>query len=276
MLSSLVVDSYRAHLSEVWGADLPFLLDYVDRATVGWSREQPRFARDVATDVGAPTLIIVGERDRWVAELQAGAALTAASAVRDRRSTMDPARNVANPFQILFTGGCYGLEETFAERPALGLMHNFRALAGGAFDPWLTVDQMSVNTGHQARIIGAMIACMNYRRVVIVQPIEHIARFAATLAFDLVGRQIRPEFYFFGVGEWSDRTRTREHAALTRAREAFGPIQQPGDPDTLDPRKLLGGEYSTRYFKEQSPLHNRGYACGALSPADMLVFTVRR
>ena len=57
---------------------------------------------------------------------------------------------------------------------------------------------------------------------------------------------------------------------MTRAREAFGPVQKIGDPNVLLASKLLGGEYEDRLATECDPVKSRGYACPALTPSAML------
>ncbi|MBI4449506.1 hypothetical protein HY634_00425, partial [Candidatus Uhrbacteria bacterium] len=171
------------------------------------------------------------------------------------------------PFHLLFTGGVYGLEAVYGERPAAALAADFNARTANAFAPRVSVDQFSQNTGHQARIIGQIVRSVGYQRIVVCLPIEHVARFAATVAFDLNERGLRVPFVFLGDGAWDEEIPQRH---MTRAREAFGPVQKVGDPGALLASKLLGGEYEDRLATECDLERSKGYACPALKPSAML------
>ncbi|MDP3770674.1 MAG: hypothetical protein Q8R16_00040 [bacterium] len=256
----LAMAPYREALERAWGAEFPALTDYLAVATAPWRQNAAVLRAELKRAPSAPTLILVGERaaeadgsgmrrEQFLAVLQAVKLLESA------------------PFHLLFTGGVYGLEEMYGERPAAALAADFNARTGHAFAPRVSVDQFSQNTGHQARIIGQIVRSVGYQRIVACLPIEHVARFAATVAFDLHVRDIHIPFVFLGDGAWEEEIPQRR---MTRAREAFGPVQKVGDPGVLLASKLLGGEYEDRLATECDPERSKGYACPALKPSMML------
>lgn len=268
---------YMKHLQSVWGADLPVLLAYVERATRPWrDQEMNRFRDSVRCHPGRPTrtLVVVGERDVHSSEEQFAAAQEACATVLEVSGSClhDTSRADPGSLLLLFTGGAHGVREPFAEVPALELMFLFRGRYGDVLDPYISVDQVSPNTRAQAQFIGSLIRSFPVDRIVFTLPIEHIARFAATLYGELsrsTEQELRlPMPFFLGAGRWSDWTRDRSSSGLTRAREAFGSVQVPGDPEVLADWKLLGSEYGVRYQREVEVSSDR--VASALSPGRML------
>ena len=250
---------YEERLLELWGFhEYPALKSYLEVATAPWRQSVAGLAKAVKAAPADATLIIVGERESPASgdPLDSDQYLAAIEAAR---------RVESGPFHILFTGGCTALTAHFGEIPAMPMAKQFSALTSGAYDNRISAEQLSLNTGHQGRIIGQIVKSRDFRRLVICQPNEHIARFCATLAFDLHERGLHVPMHFFGNGNWEDFIVQRE---MTRAQEAFGPIQ-PGHLAKL-PSKALGGEYSDRLATECDPKKSRGYACGALPPSLML------
>lgn len=264
---------WKPALSKLWGDRFGDLVDYLTFATTPWQWNVSDLQASLKRAPTAPTLILVGERSTTgdpATNGQYKAALQAVKLVEN------------SPFQVMFTGGVYGLEAFYGERPAWQMAQDFDRLTSGAYARQISVEQFSQNTGHQARVLGEVVKRIGFGRVVICIPIEHVARFAATLAFDMVERWTddferakdagKPmpklaEMIFFGNGDWEDVIPQRK---MTRAREAFGPVQGLDDPEVVLATKRLGGEYGERYHIEQDLEKSRGYACPALSPKAML------
>ena len=252
---------YRETLGRMWGLEFPALRDYLAIATTPWRVHAATLHADLKRDPRSRTLILVGERATepgvGMREEQFLAALQAVKLCEGSDT----------PYHILFTGGVYGLETAYGERPAFYLQRDFHARTYGAYAQRCSIEQLSQHTGHQARIIGQIVQSVGFRRIVVCIPIEHIARFSATLAYDLEQRTLAVQFVFFGDGNWEDEIPQRK---MTRAREAFGPIQKVGDPYVRLATKLLGGEYEDRLATECDPEKSKGYACPALRPSRML------
>jgi len=257
----LALAPYREALERVWGAELPALTEYLTIATAPWRQNAAVLRAELKRAPNAPTLILVGARtaeadgsgmrhEQFLAVLQAVKLCEAQT-----------------PFHVLFTGGVYGLETMYGERPAAALAADFNTRTANAFAARVSVDQFSQNTGHQARIIGQIVRSVGYQRIVACLPIEHVARFAATVAYDCNERDLRIPFVFLGDGAWEEEIPQR---MMTRAQEAFGPVQKVGDPGVILASKLLGGEYEDRLATECDPVKSRGYACPALKPSAML------
>ncbi len=253
---------YQKPLSMLWGNKYPYLVRYLTFATAPWQHNVRHLQQSIKQRPGAPTLVLVGERG-CPADGSVNGQLTAAV------QAVKIAENAGNPFHVLFTGGVYGLESLYGERPAADLYDDFNRLTANAYRRHCSTEQLSQNTGHQARVIGQMIASLGFGRAVSCIPIEHVARFTATLAFDVVERELALHLICFGNGDWSELIPQRN---MTRAHEAFGPIQTPDDSDAMLATKLLGGEYGERYFKEQSAAYNKNYACGAVDPEMMVMW----
>ncbi|MBI4142382.1 hypothetical protein HY480_00730 [Candidatus Uhrbacteria bacterium] len=266
-LLDAAIAPYGETLERMWGAEFPALRDYLAIATAPWQRNAAVLRADLKRAPSAPTLILVGERtadgNEWkMDDEQYFATLQAVK-------LCEP----ATPFHVLFTGGVYGLEDAYGERPAAALAADFHEWTDHAFVRHCSVEQFSQNTGHQARIIGQIVRSVGYQRIVICIPIEHIARFGATVAFDLAERGIHIPFVFLGSGAWGEEIPKRH---MTRAREAFGPVQKVGDPGVILASKLLGGEYEDRLATECDPVKSKGYACPALRPSAMLEYYVAK
>lgn len=264
---------WTPELKKLWDDRFPDLVSYLTVATSPWQWNVADLQASIKRAPTAPTLILVGERGTVQDPLDNGQYKAALQAVKLVENA---------PFQIMFTGGVYGLEAFYGERPAWSLAQDFDLLTGGAYARHISVEQFSQNTGHQARVLGEIIRRVGFGRVVVCIPIEHVARFAATLGFDMVERWLADgekakadgkaapklaEMIFFGNGDWEDLIL---HRRMTRAREAFGPVQALDDPDLVLATKRLGGEYGERYHVEQDLERSRGYACPALSPKAML------
>lgn len=256
---------YREALERVWGAEFPALTDYLAVATAPWRQNAAVLRAELKRAPHAPTLILVGERAAAAIGMRREQFLAVLQAVK----LCEP----QTPFHLLFTGGVYGLEEMYGERPAAALAADFNERTRDAYAARVSVDQFSQNTGHQARIIGQIVQSVGYQRIVVCLPIEHVARFAATVAYDLAERGLHIPFVFLGDGDWDDEIPQRH---MTRAREAFGPVQKIGDPDVLLASKLLGGEYEDRLATECDLEKSRGYACPALKPSAILEFYVAK
>jgi hypothetical protein len=84
-------------------------------------------------------------------------------------------------------------------------------------------------------------------------------------------RRAMPEIIFVALGDWNDRDplrgRDNDGEGISRAREAFGPMQAPEEAMYRD--KHLGCEYAERYAAEQDSIKNIGFACPAMSPEGM-------
>ncbi len=244
---------HRNGLEQLWGQNFPALVSYVARATGSWKQHLDALRRNITKDAPRPTLIIVGERG------SSHEPVHAATAAAELMAPHVP------HWDILFTGGVYGLAASHGEVPAATLASWFHNDTGHQFGSRASVDQFSKNTGHQGRIIGQIVRTIGYDWIIVCLPIEHIARFAATLAFDLHQHGYHRPFTFLGTGNWGDVIPERD---MTRAREAFGPIQSPEEAKLST--KRLGGEYAARLHTECFSPKRFDFACPALPPSDML------
>jgi hypothetical protein len=264
---------YSDYLQTVWGDELPALLRFVQATTPCWkTQEFPRFERAVRSDVQSKrVLVVVGQRDKRCLpeQIMAVAAIGRCIALQVGEKNHDLSRRCSGMFHVLFTGGVQCTLKKFAEMSALDMMIHFRQQFGREFEEAISIDQFSVNTVQQSRLIADLIRRFEIARVVVLLPREHISRFIATLGFALenAGGGF-PAFYCGAMGKWSDWTRDHEHPTLTRRREAFGPIQQLGDPDVLEPWKLLGGENGERLKRACDG--NAEHPQSALSPTRMM------
>lgn len=84
-------------------------------------------------------------------------------------------------------------------------------------------------------------------------------------------RREMPEMIFISFGDWSDRDprrgRDNNGEGISRAREAFGPMQTA--EDAIRPNRRLGCEYAERYYAEQNWMENSDLSCPAMLPDSM-------
>lgn len=207
-----------------------------------------------------------------------------------------------NALSLLFSGGVT-LTPEMGELPGNVMAEQFNAMTSGLYTHVVGADSFSMNTGDQGRALAAILFSRRIERVVFCHVIDHIARFGATIMAalrqmiraendhleDLIGlyegaeheatrnrlraaRRVMPEIVFVALGTWSDRDprrgRDNDGAGISRAREAFGPMQAP--EEAMYPGKRLGCEYGERYYAEQDPVKSIGYACPALTPKSMV------
>lgn len=263
---------HEAHLRSVWGDQYDALVRYTAFATRRPERELERFGQAVDRDPKTRTLFVIGTRYASCFGLQADIVAAAADIMRALDGGINKGHATTRLFQILISGGCWGIEHLFDDRPGLLLLDDFRERLGNRFDPWLSVDQTAQNTGHQALMLGRLAASpLNFSRVVMALPIDHLPRFAATVAFEfkrlgILADEVLDQFFFFGVGEWDMPTR---HGRFTMHEEAFAPKQGEDDPRLIAPWRPLGGELAERWQGEQNPENWGKLNCGALSPTEM-------
>lgn len=261
----MAMKPYADVLKAAFQREYESFVQYMLYAGDAWRSQALALAKATKAKPSARTLIIAGERacpaDRNPATNEQYLAILEATR-----------RLEGTPFHILFSGGVLGLETLTGDVPAQTMADEFNVFTGQHWRDQMSIDQMSENTGEQARIIGGMIRAKRYERIVIVLPVEHAGRFAATLAFDLYERRVQggpvlfPVMYFFSFGTWDEIIVQR---GLTRAQEAFGPVEKAIEARLVS--KPIGGEFSERYPAEMNPATNAGYACPALPPSEMLL-----
>lgn len=253
------ITPYDGRLRQMWGDLYPQLCLYAAVTTRPRVEQGGRLGRFLRKNPPKRTMIFIGERGSEPNQVdmpqeQFLGALEGIKAVENGN------------YHVLFSGGCLGLGPAYGEVPARALYDTFMQRTKGSYGDRCSFEQLSVNTGHQARNLGQMIQTGGFDALVVVMSIEHIARLMATLAFDLHQRGIHIPILAAPHGDWDDAVPFRD---MTRAEECFGPIQKPGDPGVKLAMKLLGDELGKRYRTECDPTMNQNFACGALDPLQM-------
>ena len=262
---------YRTEMERAWGDDFSDLVDYLAVATAPFDDGLERLQRDVRQFPNQRTVVIGDEysagidptgRDNSIlfAAIDAANALAREWKPRALRNF----RQEPGSFSVVFSGAVRGVEQ-FGEFTGSVLMRQFNELTGGAFAPVVFADEMSVNTGDQAWILAALLKVRAADRVVICTPIEHSARFGATVAYAMSKLDVSEScsMFFLAPGTWDE---VDEGKGISRAAQAFGPLVQAEGQS-----KKFGDEYgASRYWKEQNPTLNQGLSCPALSPKEML------
>lgn len=209
----------------------------------------------------------------------------------------------ANGLALVLSGGVT-ITPQMGELPADVMIRQFNGITGGVYSAVIGADSCSLNTGDQGRVLAGLAFARRPKRLVFAHVRDHDARFAATIVYALkqmvdaenrgldaliarlreqspddpnigkaeAAKRVMPEVLFVAFGGWEDRDprRGRDNGGegITRAREAFGPMQTA--EEEMCPKKALGCEYANRYGAEQDPTRNFVYACAALSPSEMI------
>ena len=298
----------RQAMEEGWGDEFGPLLDYLTLACFpDQGRDRLRAALE-ARPV-ARTMVLTGERCTGAAEDGSDSpimlGMVEAVSMLAPHATKVPglARNGREPdaLSVIFSGGQM-LTRVTGELPGSELAAQFNALTDDEFASYVQYEQCSLNTGDQGTALGGLVWARNVQRLVIVHVVDHIARFAATvlegwranrdgrlapardwLAKDKIARadfdklnRPWPELHLLPVGSLDDvDPRRGKNGGISRAREAFGPVQT--NEECIVSGKRLGGEYAAnRYGTECLPERIGGdkgsvtYACRALPPSQML------
>lgn len=294
------------HMRQVWGDGFDGLLDYLAVATATTDVGIKVLLESIRLSTSCRTMVLTGERATSQENDPVLMALACVAGVLGPVSSIGAGRNgrEENALSIVFSGSqLHSPHEN--EVPADVMACWFNELTGNEFDSVIGCDLCSLNTGDQGRVLAALAFARKAERLVFVHTVDHIARFAATVCYALQqmvhaenarthalfnGALRRsdeelifasagafrkmPEIIFVAVGNWTDRDPHRgsdDGKGIPRWREAFGPMQAAEETLPLPGGQKVGGEYTAgRYFAEQNPTESLGYACGALSPRDML------
>lgn len=287
-----------------WGKEFDALLKYLSLACFPDQGRDRLQAALVARPV-ARTMLITGER--CTGERADGSDSPIIKGVTEAMTMLAPyvtdlpgfARHGREPgaFSIVFSGGQM-LTRSMGELPGSELAEQFNIHTGRIYQKYVQSENLSLNTGDQGNILGSLMLGRDVERVILVHVVDHLARFAATLmegwrvcrdgraaavselweqgvlSPDHVLHAMRsfPELHLLPVGSLDDVDPRRARGGMSRAREAFGPMQS--DEECLVPGKRLGCEYGLpRYGRECLRTYlgmTMGYACRALTPTAML------
>lgn len=208
----------------------------------------------------------------------------------------------SNALSLIFSGGVLHREK-MGELPGSVMAGQFNDMTNGAYRSVVEVEGISLNMGDQGRTLAVLLFMRRVERVVFCHVVDHIARFGATVmaalqqlvddenrrldalrdryyhpdhepirsSIDAARRQM-PEIVFVALSSWGacDPRRGSDNGGdgISRAREAFGPMQKP--EEAMMPGRLLGCEYADRYFSRQHRIQSLEFVCPALSPAVMI------
>ncbi len=269
----------RLEMEGSWGPDFPELLEYMAYATAPLSAsfEVLRHAR---RDSGGRTMVVVTEYCSSDLESSPG---TLDDAFRSALGGASDILEGSNETFVLCASGASTRSVRVVQAVSLVAAEigaHFPPIAGVGFEG------CAMNLGEQARMIGGLAYARRVKRLVFMSPVASIARVAATHACALQqivdaenvrlhelttrgvispeswDRRQMPEVLFVAVGEWSGETHVGLRppgSTVSNGRVAFGPTM--GE---------YCGECHLRYRAEQDVVTSIDYACGALSPKDML------
>ncbi len=249
----------RRRLEDLWGGEFLSLVTLIAWSTRRHEDVLAEIAESIDAACNVPTLIIFTERDDDHRQWSLG------------YKVVKLAMKMEAPFHVLFSGGNYysGEMEEYGELPAPVMkslfLRNIPSELVGLVDRRCTVEQISLHSGYQGRMIGGIIRASKFYRVVPIVTTGHIVRFMLTFHYDLVEKGGSDEVQLFGlgVGEWGRVLRR----GLTHAEEAFGPILELNDPRLISKNKVVGGEYERRLFHEVYKDLNKW--CGCTLPSEM-------
>lgn len=208
----------------------------------------------------------------------------------------------SSALSLIFSGGVTDRQQ-MGEQPGNVMAEQFNIMTAGVYRNVVGVESLSRHAGDQGRMLAMLLFAHRVERVVFCHVVDHIARFGATVAAALqqlvdaenqrldelrdhyfhpdheqirnsidAARRKMPEIVFVALSSWSarDPRRGRDNGGdgISRAREAFGPLQAP--EEAMMKGRLLGCEYADRYFSRQHRIQNLEFVCPALSPAAMI------
>ncbi len=304
VINAMERQGQREELEKGWGQEFSSLVQYLALATspeFGWGRLQ----EVIRVKPVARTMVLTGERCTGDAEDGSDSpimlGMTRLLGLLGPNATKVPglARNGREPdaLSVIFSGGQL-LTRATGELPGSELARQFNTLTEGRYASYVQSEDISLNTGDQGTGLGGLVWARRPERLIVLHVVDHIARFAATVLegwranrdgriaqaerFHLDGylsaqevlTVVReyPEIHLIPVGSFDDVDPRRGKYGISRAQEAFGPVQD--DDEIVIPGKKLGGEYAAnRYGVECLPQHvakSIGYACRALPPSAML------
>lgn len=207
-----------------------------------------------------------------------------------------------NAPSLIFSGGVTDRRQ-MGELPGDVMAEQFNVMTDGVYRDVVGVEPLSRHTGDQGRMLAAYLFACRIERVVFCHVVDHIARFGATItaalqqlvdaenrrldalrdryphpdhgpirrSIDTAHRKM-PEIVFVALSSWDARDPRRGcdsgGEGISRAREAFGPLQTP--EEAMMPGRLLGCEYADRYFSRQHVIQSLEFVCPALSPEAMI------
>jgi hypothetical protein len=253
-------------VKRIWKEDFPDLVSYLSHTAAPLCHQLAVLEADLIHVPQDRSLIITGEC--WGGDLSSGekntallAAMHAAFLLKKYTPSPLPASlrqpSAEAPFLLVFSGGVRG-NEAFGEIPSYLLRAQFETMTDHLFASLTFEEGLSINTGMQGRLLASYIQTVQAKRVIIALPMEHAARFAATIASALQDLSYSCSFFFVSVGAWDDKD---PNQPVTKADIAFGP-KRFGEKSS----RVLGAEYTERYYPEQDPTQNKAFLCKALSP----------
>lgn len=220
----------EAAVRAAWGEDFEDFLTYLAFAAGEREASFEILKYEIWRRSVRRTLVVTGERCTGAAEDGSDSPLLLG--MHDVAKLLAPVscmesegRNGREPNALtLFFSGGSPLTRSMGEYLGSEMAAQFNAMTSDAYAPCVQFENASLNTGDQGRVIGGLAFARNVDRVVVVHVVDHIARFAATIAAaidDLIcahnarlqkivgvdtrfGLRKMPEFFFYPCGDWKD------------------------------------------------------------------------